>query len=95
MINHRTILSGVLVALTWQWPIEKYSCRNQEKSENEKNDHSNKVILKLVVVKGVPDETFRVYRVDLEIMQRRIFNFRFRPENRELEFSRKFHYNPM
>ena len=54
MINHRTILSGVLVALTWQWPIEKYSCRNQEKSENEKNDHSNKVILKLVVVKGGP-----------------------------------------
>ena len=41
------------------------------------------------------DETLGMYRVDPEIMQRHIFNFRSRLNNRKLEFSRKLHYIPM
>ena len=55
MINRRTILLGVLVAFTWQWPIEKYSCWNQEKSENEKNDHPHQVNRTRVLLERVPD----------------------------------------
>ena len=41
------------------------------------------------------DENFGVYRVHPETMHCRVFDFRFRPENRKLEFSRKPDYNPM
>ena len=41
------------------------------------------------------DKTLGVYRVDPETMHRDIFDFRLRPENRKLEFSRKPDYNPI
>ena len=41
------------------------------------------------------DETLGVYRVGPETMHRDIFDFRLRPENRKLEFSRKPDYNPI
>ena len=41
------------------------------------------------------DETLGVYRVGPETMHRDIFDFRLRPENRKLEFSRKPDYYPM
>ena len=36
-----------------------------------------------------------IMRAHHEIMQRHIFDFRSRPGNRKLEFSRKTDYNPM
>ena len=41
------------------------------------------------------DETLGLYRVEPELMQGQVFNFRSGTENRKLEFSRRAHYNPM